>query len=236
METPPNHQERENPSLVASSSASSAGSNAAAVPPLTPRSAQRQIDPGSYPTTFVQADTSSFKQVVQMLTGSAETAAAAAVAPPVSPRSPPPPGASTAKNMIPPTGKSTGPKKQAFKLYERRGSLRNLKAISPLMPSFAAAFSPRKQAEMLSPSTLDFPSLILSPVTPLIPDPFNRSPRPPPPPPPPGSAAALSAEDRAIAEKGFYLHPSPRSDADPPRLLSLFPETSPRLSPSSSSP
>ncbi|KAG0455923.1 hypothetical protein HPP92_023711 [Vanilla planifolia] len=157
METPPNHQERENPSLVASSSASSAGSNAAAVPPLTPRSAQRQIDPGSYPTTFVQADTSSFKQVVQMLTGSAETAAAAAVAPPVSPRSPPPPGASTAKNMIPPTGKSTGPKKQAFKLYERRGSLRNLKAISPLMPSFAAAFSPRKQAEMLSPSTLDFP-------------------------------------------------------------------------------
>ncbi|PKU87920.1 VQ motif-containing protein 4 [Dendrobium catenatum] len=208
METPSNRQERENQAAAA------AAGNA----PLTPRSA----DPNSYPTTFVQADTSSFKQVVQMLTGTAETAAAAAA---VSP----------AKNLIPPAGKSNGPKKPAFKLYERRGSLKNLKAISPLIAGCgggaAAIFSPRKQQEILSPSMLDFPSLVLSPVTPLIPDPFNRS----PPPPPAGSPAAVKAEDRAIAEKGFYLHPSPRSDAEPPRLLPLFPESSPRFSSSSAS-
>lgn len=71
---------------------------------------------------------------------------------------------------------------------------------------------------------LDFPALALSPVTPLIPDPFIRS----------GwgefgveRAATMMAEEKAIAEKGFYLHPSPRKDAEP-RLLPLFPTTSPR--------
>ncbi|XP_020587724.1 VQ motif-containing protein 4-like [Phalaenopsis equestris] len=210
METPSNRPERESPAAAAAASGSGVG-NA----PLTPRSA----DPNSYPTTFVQADTSSFKQVVQMLTGTAETAAAAAASSP-------------GKNLIPPAGKPNGPKKPAFKLYERRGSLKNLKAISPLIAGggcCAAVFSPRKQTEILSPSMLDFPSLVLSPVTPLIPDPFNRS----PPPPPAGSAAAVTAEDRAIAEKGYYLHPSPRSDLEPPRLLHLFPESSPRFSSSS---
>ncbi|KAG0447583.1 hypothetical protein HPP92_028257 [Vanilla planifolia] len=236
MEPRTNLQERENQSLMPSSSPTSTGSNAVT------KSAQRLTDPCSNPTTFVQADSSSFKQVVQMLTGSAETAAAAAAAAAaaqVSPSSPPP--LPMGKNPIPSPGKLNGPKKPAFKLYERRESLRNLKAISPQIPSLAASFSmcgsacpfsPRKQPEILSPSMLDFPSLVLSPVTPLIPDPFNRSPRPPP---FPGSAAAVSAEDRAIAEKGFYLHPSPRSDVEPPQLLPLFPETSPRLSSSSSS-
>ncbi|KAG0461477.1 hypothetical protein HPP92_021774 [Vanilla planifolia] len=91
-------------------------------------------------------------------------------------------------------------------------------------------FSARKSQD-LSPSMLDFPSLVLSPITPLNRDPFNRS----PPPAPLGTDDAISVEDRAIAEKGFYLHPSPRSDGEPPLLLALFPETSPRL-PSSSSP
>ncbi|OVA00387.1 hypothetical protein BVC80_1183g91 [Macleaya cordata] len=136
------------------------------------------------------------------------------------------------KNPIPPI--KTGPKKQGFKLYERRNSLKNLK-ISPLMPGFVqnSGFSPRNQ-EILSPSILDFPSLVLSPVTPLIPDPFNRS----PPTCISNSSVANSsvAEERAIAEKGFYLHPSPIStprDSEP-RLLPLFPVTSPRVSGSSS--
>ncbi|XP_072968716.1 VQ motif-containing protein 4-like [Typha angustifolia] len=200
------------PTSPSSSSSSSNGTTATrptppttpipSPPPLTPKS----MDSNPNPTTFIQADASSFKQVVQMLTGSAQTTARHAAPP------------------QPPKKAATGPKKPPFKLYERRSSLKNLKMISPLVPTFANsnANSPLKPPEILSPSVLDFPSLVLSPVTPLIPDPFNRSPQPNP---------AMSAEDRAIAEKGFYLHPSPRStprDAEPPRLLPLFPLTSPR--------
>ncbi|WOL14640.1 VQ motif-containing protein 4-like [Canna indica] len=214
-----------NSSSSSSSSSSNEGAAAAAAPasPLSPEPVPRSVDASPYPTTFIQADTSSFKQVVQMLTGSAGTAAKHAGAPPKSP--------------IAPAAKATGPKRPSFKLYERRGSLKNLKMISPLIPAFinsnpnspggAAAFSPRRQPEILSPSILDLPSLTLSPVTPLSPDPFNRSP------PQPGSTTAMSAEDRAIAEKGFYLHPSPRTtprSGQPPRLLPLFPVTSPRVS------
>jgi hypothetical protein len=163
---------------------------------------QASADPSNpFPTTFVQADTTSFKQVVQILTGTQETAAAAAAQ---APQKPAPPG----------------PKKPVFKLYERRNSTKSLKMLCPLLPAFAAAggsprgLSPRGM-ELLSPSTLDFPSLALgSPVTPL-----------------PGSAEAAAAEDRAIAGKGFYLHPSPRGNAGdpqpPPRLLPLFPVQSP---------
>ncbi|CAL9755510.1 unnamed protein product [Musa acuminata subsp. burmannicoides] len=175
------------------------GVTAAAAPPTPPP------PPKSTPcaTTFVQADTSSFKQVVQLLTGSAET---------------------TAKRCggLPPAAKAvTGPKRRAFKLYERRS---NLKTIGPLK---STAFSPHKRPpEIKSPSVLDFPSLTLSPVTPLTPDPFDRLLQP-------YSAARMSADARSIAEKGFYLHPSPRTtprDAEPPRLLPLFPISSPRTS------
>ncbi|XP_010925569.2 VQ motif-containing protein 4 [Elaeis guineensis] len=217
-------------SNYSSTNGATTSSSPPAPPPLTPKSVPKAPEVNPYPTTFVQADTSSFKQVVQMLTGSAETAAAAAAS------------AAPSKGPIAPPAKPPGPKKPAFKLYERRNSLKNLKIPSPLIPTFfgsncnpnspvgATAFSPRKQPEILSPSMLDLPSLVLSPVTPLIPDPFNRSPHP-------GSEAAKLAEDRAIAEKGFYLHPSPRTtprDAEPPRLLPLFPVTSPGVSSSAS--
>ncbi|RWW88641.1 hypothetical protein BHE74_00002491 [Ensete ventricosum] len=144
-----------------------------------------------------------------MLTGSAETTAKHVASP--------------TRSGIPPAAKATGPKKPAFKLYERRGSLKKLKMIcsDPNSPLGRAAFPPRRQPEILSPSTLDLPSLTLSPVTPLIPDPFNHS----------AAAAAASSE------KGFCLHPSPRTTtraAEPPRLLPLFPVTSPRM-PSASS-
>ncbi|CAL9180215.1 unnamed protein product [Musa hybrid cultivar] len=193
-------------------------------PPLISKPNPKPCDANPCPTTFVHADTTSFKQVVQMLTGSAETAAAAAAANPTAPKVP-----------VAPAAKATGPKRPVFKLYERRNSLKNLKSLNPLIPTFlnsstnspvgAAGFSPRKQPEILSPSMLDFPSLVLSPVTPLIPDPFNR-------PPHPSSEAAKWAEDRAIAGKGFYLHPSPRATAETetPRLLPLFPVTSPKVS------
>ncbi|CAI0407485.1 unnamed protein product [Linum tenue] len=170
-----------------------------------------------YPTTFVQADTSSFKQVVQMLTGSPKSAAAAA-APPQQP-----------DHQIPPI-KSIPKRNQSssgFKLYERRNSLKNLR-INPLNP-----FLP----EILSPSILDFPALVLSPVTPLIPDPFDRSNGGANNPAGAGMMEADS-EEKAIKEKGFYLHPSPATtprEAEPPRLLPLFPVTSPRVSSSTGS-
>ncbi|KAF7836714.1 VQ motif-containing protein 4 [Senna tora] len=189
--------------------------------PLTPKHIPRS-DSNPYPTTFVQADTSSFKQVVQMLTGSSD-----------SPRDPNPNSSSKTFN-IPPV-KMT-PKKQGFKLYERRNNhLKNTLIINTLVPNFApnssSAFSPRKP-EILSPSVLDFPSLTLSPVTPLDDrdnggvDHFGKS--------SPllttsslssSSASASEEEEKAIAEKGYYLHPSPLTtprDSEP-RLLPLFP-------------
>ncbi|KAK9051698.1 hypothetical protein SSX86_028326 [Deinandra increscens subsp. villosa] len=176
-------------------------------------------DPNNpYPTTFVQADTTSFKKVVQMLTGSSETVKQAASAP--------------TRNPIPPM--KTGPNKKPGKLYERRNSMKAFK-ISPLIPGFVNGFSgsPRRSGtpEILSPGILNFPSLVLSPVTPLVPDLFNRSPVT-------GDSPDLNveAEDKAIAKKGFYLHPSPASTPrreSELRLLPLFPVTSPRVSGSS---
>ncbi|CAN1280837.1 VQ motif-containing protein 4 [Linum perenne] len=227
------HQETRNSTSSSSSSNSSSSptsnglhrhSTAAAPPPTppslpSPRPIARSDSANPYPTTFVQADTSSFKQVVQMLTGSPNSHAI----PPI--------------KSIPKRNQSSG-----FKLYERRNSLKNLK-INPLNPFLAppgSGFSPRKP-EILSPSILDFPSLVLSPVTPLIHDPFDRS----------GSgggagfgacsnnssmmveSAAAADEEKAIKEKGFYLHASPATtprEAEPPRLLPLFPVTSPRVS------
>ncbi|XP_017978749.1 PREDICTED: VQ motif-containing protein 4 [Theobroma cacao] len=247
METSP--RPSPNPNFLASpkshspnsSTSSTSSSNNTNPPPPTPPAQQpkpitRCESANPYPTTFVQADTSSFKQVVQMLTGSSETAKlASSTKPNTSAQSDPNP-----KTHIPPI-KSIPKNKQnsGFRLYERRSSLKNLK-INPLNPVFGSnnsGFSPRKP-EILSPSILDFPSLALSPVTPLIPDPFDRS----------GprnytncfnNNAKLDkeAEEKAIKEKGFYLHPSPAStprDSEP-RLLPLFPVTSPRVSGSSTS-
>ncbi|XP_047311605.1 VQ motif-containing protein 4 [Impatiens glandulifera] len=189
--------------------------------PTTPKPITRSEPNNPYPTTFVQADITSFKQVVQMLTGSTETAKIASAA-----KSEPPP-----KNSIPPI--RSGPKKQtssSSKLYERRNSMKNFK-ISPLIPSFIHGSV--VSSEILSPSILDFPSLVLSPVTPLIPDPFNRSPQHHI-----GGNLNREAEEEAIARKGYFLHPSPRANTPRDselRLLPLFPVTSPRVSGSSSS-
>lgn len=193
------------PNSPSSSTTSSSPSPSAAAPSPPPRQQQSQapvpriIDTTPFPTTFVQADTASFKQVVQRLTGS-DT---------------PPPPHKPVKSY--PHHHGSGPKKPAFKLYERRIGKSNLKMIAPL--AMAAAAAP---PEALSPSVLDFPSLALrSPVTPLLPDPFNRS---------QGAEEDEEAAERAaIARTGFFLHPSPRGAEPPPRLLPLFPVTSPRM-------
>ncbi|KAK1412304.1 hypothetical protein QVD17_33445 [Tagetes erecta] len=177
-------------------------------PPSTPISRSDPNHP--YPTTFVQADTNSFKKVVQMLTGSSQTIKQARSETPI-------------KNPIPPI--KTNPNKKPSKLYERRNTFKNFN-ISPLTPASVnpSAFvneSPRRPntPEILSPGILNFPSLVISPVTPLVPDLFPVS-------------LNVEAEDKAIAKKGFYLHPSPGRETEP-RLLPLFPVTSPRVSGSS---
>ncbi|KAI8006736.1 VQ motif-containing protein 4 [Camellia lanceoleosa] len=152
-----------------------------------------------------------------MLTGSSETAKQAS-----KPSSDPP--SQSSKNYIPPI--KTGQKKQGFKLYERRNSL---KIISHLIQSSGFLIG---NPEILSPSILGLSSPVLSPVTPLIEDPFSKSCSP-------SIGSSSSEEKKAIAEKGFYLHPSPRTmtptGSEPPQLLPLFPVTSPRVSELSSS-
>ncbi|XP_057531219.1 VQ motif-containing protein 4-like [Amaranthus tricolor] len=225
MEITSKFKELDNNSSPLNSPNSNNNSSTTCTTPSTPNNTSpspipiTRSDPNSpYPTTFVTADTSSFKQVVQMLTGSSENGSCSS---------------SSSKNFVIPPIK-TGPKKQGFKLYERRNSIKNL--ISPLNSAAAinnfsfqnASFSPRHKPEILSPSLLDFPSLTLSPVTPLVEDPFNKS----SPSIHGGSGSSSSQEDKAIAEKGFYLHPSPMStprDSEP-QLLPLFPLSSPRVS------
>ncbi|KAG6382454.1 hypothetical protein SASPL_157869 [Salvia splendens] len=192
-----------------SSSSTSTHTSGVHQPPPSPVTRSEPDNP--YPATFIQADTSSFKQVVQMLTGSTD------------PTRPP----DTARHAIPPI--RTGPRKDkpGSKLYERRSIHKSFKISSPGILSIRhGLLSGSPRPGMLSPSILDFPSLALcSPVTPLVPDPFNRV-----------VAPDMEAEDRAIGEKGFYLHPSPVDtprDSEP-RLLPLFPLTSPRVSGSSS--
>uniref|UniRef100_A0A2P2JW04 Uncharacterized protein MANES_03G109400 n=1 Tax=Rhizophora mucronata TaxID=61149 RepID=A0A2P2JW04_RHIMU len=235
MENTTRAQEAKNPSPL--NSPHSSGSNNAVqihTPPLTPIPISRS-DTNPYPTTFVQADTSTFKQVVQMLTGSTETAkqASSRTTPSTTTQDPGPTPPISRNFNIPPI-KSTPKKQNSFKLYERRNSnLKNSLMINTLLPSFAnnssiTGFSPRNKPEILSPSLLDFPKLTLSPVTPLNEDPFNKS--------SPSLGNSSSEEERAIAEKGFYLHPSPMStprDSEP-QLLPLFPLTSPKASGSSS--
>ncbi|KAG4933542.1 VQ motif-containing protein 4 [Glycine max] len=102
--------------------------------------------------------------------------------------------------------------------------------INPFNNVVVSSFSLRKHHKVLSPNILDFPALVLSPITPLIPDPFNRS----------RSVSkngvvvvmdtAEADEEKAMKEKRFFLHPSPASiscDIKPCLLplLPLFPTT-----------
>ncbi|CAH8360321.1 unnamed protein product [Eruca vesicaria subsp. sativa] len=202
----------------------------------SPHHEQHQNLSNPYPTTFVQAETSTFKQVVQMLTGSSSTDTNTGK----HHEAPSPVNNNKGGFSIPPIKKTN-----SFKLYERRqNNNNNMIAKNDLMINTlrlqnsqrlminnghqSPIFSPRNSSSenvLLSPSMLDFPKLGLnSPVTPLRSndDPFNKS--------SPLSLESSSEEDKAIAEKGFYLHPSPVStprDAQP-LLLPLFPVTYPR--------
>ncbi|GAB4849497.1 hypothetical protein Ancab_004291 [Ancistrocladus abbreviatus] len=236
MEITSKLKERENPSPLNSPSSNGRVGGA----PIQSHIPITRSDPNSpYPTTFVTADTSSFKQVVQMLTGSSEISKNLPNKQQIQNHShdhllPPP---LPSKNFIIPPVRASPKKQGSFKLYERRNILKNMR-INPLNPNFAVSsgsattssspstpFSTRHPPpEILSPSLLDFPSLTLTPVMPLADDSFDKSSSP--------SLGNSSGKKRATAEKGFYLHPSSIStprDAEP-QLLPLFPVTPPRVS------
>ncbi|GAB2258919.1 hypothetical protein Droror1_Dr00015079 [Drosera rotundifolia] len=182
-----NQIENTHNSLNPSSPLNSPSSHGSTTNTNTPSFPITRSDPNNpYPTTFVTADTNSFKQVVQLLTGSSTTKSSSTSIPPI----------------------KTAPTKH--KLYERRSFLKNNNL------TVNSSGSHRKQGstpEILSPSLLNFPGLtLLSPVTPLTMTPVEEK----------------QVEERAIAEKGFFLHPSPRSQTAPPTLLPLFPVTSRR--------
>ncbi|XP_021298352.1 VQ motif-containing protein 11 [Herrania umbratica] len=165
--------------------------------------------PTSSNTTFVQADPSTFRIIVQQLTGAPDDPSAQRL--PLT--HPARPGAAT----------DMGPKKPVFKLHERRQAMKKLE-IKLNSNNIGKNEWPsdflfvRQRGFLVSPvSTLDFWPRV---------SPTSRG----------GSESTRSPfeeEERAIAEKGFYLHPSPlstpRGGAEP-ELLPLFPLHSPRES------
>ncbi|KAF3633481.1 putative leucine-rich repeat receptor protein kinase EXS-like [Capsicum annuum] len=158
-------------------------------------------------TTFVQADPSNFRAVVQRLTGATQDS-------------------STLK--LPVTGPGpAGPRRPTFKLHERRQSARKLE-IMLNNGGGSGSFNGTNMVGPLSssPSSTRKRSFLASPISPL--EMLTRgSPRSP-----------MEEEEKAIAEKGFYLHPSPLSTprgSEPPELLPLFPLQSPTARNDSSS-
>ncbi|KAI4374699.1 hypothetical protein MLD38_012662 [Melastoma candidum] len=174
--------------------------------PLVPKPVFRtEVSPPS-PMSFVQADRAAFKQVVQLLTGSPETSVRASD--------------SILASLPARSSKGGGvhPRRPGgSKLYERRNSHPKNNLVLNTVARWAAysnqggGFTPATP-EALSPSMLDFPPLALSPVTPLNGDLYNKP-------------SPCLEEEKAIAEKRFYLHPSPRtmSRNAEPKLLQLFP-------------
>lgn len=169
-------------------------------------------DPSSPNTTFVLADPSTFRTIVQKLTGAPDDLSTQKLPLTHHPSRP---------SAIP------GPKRPAFKLHERRQNAKNLQINLNSSSTINSGFEHphdllqfrQRAGFMVSPvSTLDFFGARTSPRSPC--EEFcsrGSSPR--------------EEEERAIAEKGFYLHPSPLSTprgAEPPELLPLFPLRSPR--------
>ncbi|KAL3511916.1 hypothetical protein ACH5RR_024633 [Cinchona calisaya] len=155
-------------------------------------------------TTYIQTDASSFKKVVQKLTGLGE------------------------EKKLPPTHKSSpagksnsgkmGPRRQPFKLQERRERARKLEI--KLNNGCCTGGGGVGQRSIFG---FGAEIIMVSPVSPL--ELLTRgSPRTPT---TPSSSAPLmeDEEKRGIYEKGYYLHPESVTPTGfkPPTLLPLFP-------------
>ncbi|XWS17884.1 hypothetical protein CRYUN_Cryun33cG0106800 [Craigia yunnanensis] len=162
------------------------------------------------PTTFVQADPNTFRDLVQKLTGFTSDTEKLPVTLP---------GRLSSKPSLP--GDPTGPRRPPFKLQERRQhTMRKLE----IKLGLTTLHNPPSHCSPSQARRLDSP--IPSPVTPLGSEPlfYSSSGTLSP------SSPVVSEEEKAIAEKGFYLHPSPLNTprgSQPPKLLTLFPLTSP---------
>lgn len=188
-------------------------------------------------TTFVQANPSNFRAVVQKLTGAPPSQDSLSVPKPTRLA-----GKSNSGEM--------GPRRPVFKLHERRlqSAVRKLEIklnndngggsggglLTPV--EYSPSSSSSCYANKLKSFSTGFAGemIMVSPVSPL--ELLGRgSPRTPP---YKSSSSPMAMEDeemKGIAEKGFYLHPSPLSTprgggggaAEPPELLPLFPLHSP---------
>lgn len=164
-------------------------------------------DPASPNTTYVQADPSSFRAVVQKLTGAPEDPSALKL-----------PLTLPARYTNPKPAAEMGPRRPTFKLHERRHSTKKLELNLTTAAGPSCLGRPRVEMVMMSPvSPFEFQARG-SPRTPVSP-----------------CEEEEKEEERAIiAEKGFYLHqhhPSPLGSHHhhhhPPELLPLFPLHSP---------
>ncbi|CAN0860530.1 VQ motif-containing protein 11 [Linum grandiflorum] len=157
-------------------------------------------------TTFVQADAATFRELVQQLTG---VPADSDTKLPVTHPSRKPNNYNFINNI------NNSSRRSPYKLQERRQTIRKLE------------IKLSRASLRTSPCSSPYYSPVVSPVTPLMGSPFFSSAE--------TSPSPSTEEERAIAEKRFYLHPSPRlstprrGNEDPPELLPLFPLTSPTV-------
>ncbi|CAL0306706.1 unnamed protein product [Lupinus luteus] len=167
---------------------------------------------GSKPiTTFVHTNSSAFREVVQRLTGPSDT--------------------TTEAKEEDVTTKISSLKKTTIKLHERRKYMKpKLEIVKPTFQYKSASSSPGSKNYSFPPSPGSGCSSILPcPITPsrifskltLFEDEKIED----------SAKAELNneEEEKAIRERRFYLHPSPRSKQGfhEPELLSLFPLASP---------
>ncbi|CAH8281852.1 unnamed protein product [Eruca vesicaria subsp. sativa] len=154
-------------------------------------------------TTFVHTDTNTFREIVQRLTGPSENNnAAAAVADPTA-------------------IKPTTQKKPTSKLHERRQCIMRpkLEIVKPPLsfkPTSTTPSSKSGNTNLLTSPVGTTPSSLFSNLSLIEGD----------------KDCTEEEEEKAIKERRFYLHPSPRSKPGytEPELLTLFPLTSPNSS------
>lgn len=181
----------------------------------TSLSAVSQEKTSTHDITYIETDVSNFKEIVQKFTGIREEKLPPTIKNPTTVR-PHPAGKSYSSAM--------GPRKQAFKIHERREGVRKLEIKlnnggggggngSSSSSSGAAA---RQRCIFGFGGEL----VMVSPVSPLelLARGSPRTPRTP-------SSTTTDEEMRGIFEKGYYFHPNgvtPRG-VKPPPLLPLFP-------------
>ncbi|PIA55256.1 hypothetical protein AQUCO_00800169v1 [Aquilegia coerulea] len=166
-------------------------------------------------TTFVQADTNTFRELVQRLTGPSEVDSENKPKLVVEDRN-----EVAAQQMV-------GMKRPPSKLHERRSqytSSSKLEIEKPAGFQFKpeSLFSPSNKSSKsdFTTSPLGTPSKSFSKLSILEDDQEKKA----------VPSLNKEEEEKAIKERRFYLHPSPRSKSgySEPELLHLFPLTSPK--------